>query len=70
LAQPHVRPIVRGKAGTPVEFGAKTFASCVDGNVFLDHLSWDNFNESWDLPQQVEQFRNRFGNYPESVHAD
>ena len=23
LTQPHVRPIVRGKAGTPVEFGAK-----------------------------------------------
>jgi hypothetical protein len=23
ISQPHVRPIVRGKAGTPVEFGAK-----------------------------------------------
>jgi hypothetical protein len=23
IAQPHVRPIVRGKTGTPVEFGAK-----------------------------------------------
>ena len=23
VSQPHVRPIVRGKAGTPVEFGAK-----------------------------------------------
>jgi hypothetical protein len=42
LTQPHVRPIVRGKAGTPVEFGAKVSASCVDGYVFLDHLSWDN----------------------------
>ena len=70
LAQPHVRPIVRGKAGTPVEFGAKISLSCVDGMVFLDHLSWDNFNESQDLPQQVEQFRTRFGHYPESVHAD
>lgn len=70
LSQPHVRPIVRAKAGTPVEFGAKFSASCVDGNVFLDHLSWDNFNESTDLPQQVEQFKTRFGHYPESVHAD
>ncbi len=26
LAQPHIRPIVRGKAGTPVEFGAKIAA--------------------------------------------
>jgi hypothetical protein len=27
LSQPHIRPIVRGKAGTPVEFGAKLVAS-------------------------------------------
>jgi transposase, IS5 family len=70
LTQPHVRPIVRGKAGTPVEFGAKVSASCVDGYVFLDHLSWDNFNESVDLKTQVERYRERFGYYPESVHAD
>jgi transposase, IS5 family len=70
LSQPHVRPIVRGKAGTPVEFGAKIAVSCVAGYVFLDRLSWDNFNESGDLPQQVERFKQRFGHYPESVHAD
>ena len=28
LSQPHIRPIVRGKAGKPVEFGAKLSASC------------------------------------------
>jgi transposase, IS5 family len=70
LSQPHVRPIVRGKAGTPVEFGAKIAISCTAGYVFLDHLSWDNFNESGDLPEQVERFKQRFGHYPESVHAD
>lgn len=70
LSQPHVRPIVRGKAGTPVEFGAKFSASCVEGNVFLERLSWDSFNESVDLPHQVERFKQRFGHYPESVHAD
>jgi len=70
LAQPHVRPIVRGKAGTPVEFGAKIAVSCVEGKVFLERLSWDNFNESIDFPQQVERYRVRFGCYPESVHVD
>ena len=70
LSQPHVRPIVRGKVGTPVEFGAKFSASCVAGCVFLDHLSWDNFNESGDLIGQIEQFKVRFGYYPESVHVD
>ena len=46
LTQPHVRPIVRGKAGKGTEFGAKISASSYDGYVFLDRISWDNFNES------------------------
>jgi transposase, IS5 family len=59
ITQPHIRPIVRGKAGTPVEFGAKLSASCVNGYVFLDRISWDNFNESGDLKTQVESFKRR-----------
>lgn len=70
LTQPHIRPIVRGKAGTPVEFGAKLSASCVNGYVFLDRISWDNFNESRDLKAQVESFKSFTGAYPESVHVD
>lgn len=70
ITQPHVRPIVRGKSGTPVEFGAKLSVSCVDGHAFLDHLSWNNFNESGDLQHQVELFKSRFGHYPEAVYVD
>lgn len=70
LTQPHIRPIVRGKAGTAVEFGAKLSASCWNGYVFLDRISWDNFNESGDLKVQVESFKNDTGAYPESVHVD
>lgn len=70
ITQPHVRPIVRGKAGTPVEFGAKIAISCVNGYVFLDHLDWNDFNESTDLPEQIERFQTRFGHYPASVHAN
>jgi flagellar basal body rod protein FlgC len=70
INQPHVRPIVRGKAGKNTEFGAKISASCIDGYVFLDRISWDNFNESVDLKAQVEAFKDRTGSYPESVHAD
>jgi hypothetical protein len=53
-----------------VEFGAKLSVSCVDGHAFLDHLSWDNFNESGDLQDQVELFKSRFGHYPEAVYVD
>ena len=70
LTQPHVRPIVRGKAGTPVEFGAKLSLSWIDGYVYLDHLDWNNFNESGDLIEQIEAYRKRTGFYPESVHVD
>jgi len=70
LTQPHVRPIVRGKAGKATEFGAKISASSCDGYVFLDRISWDNFNESGDLIAQVEAFKEFTGHYPESVHVD
>jgi hypothetical protein len=61
LSQPHVRPIVRGKAGKPTEFGAKLSVSCVDNYVFLHRLSWKNFNESQDLKAQVENFKETYG---------
>lgn len=70
LSQPHIRPIVRGKAAKNTEFGAKFSASCFDGYVFLDNISWDNFNESGDLKYQVEAYKNYTGYYPESVHVD
>ena len=71
ISQPHVRPIVRGKSGRKVEFGAKVSVSHQkDGYVSLDRLSWDAYNESGDLIDQIENYRNRFGYYPASVHAD
>ncbi len=70
LSQPHIRPIIRGKAGKHTEFGAKLSASCCEGYVFLDRMSWDNFNEFGDLKAQIEAFKSYTGYYPESVHAD
>ena len=70
ISQPHVRPIKRGKANASTEFGAKISASLVDGYCFLDHLDWNNYNESGDLSGQIEAYKERFGFYPSSVHAD
>ena len=70
IYQPHVRPIKRGKAGSPTEFGAKISVSLIDGFSFLDRLSWDAYNECGDLIDQIEAYRQRFGFYPASVHAD
>lgn len=70
IAQPHIRPIVRGKSNAQVEFGAKLTISVVDGYVFTEKLSWENYNEGVDLIPQIEKYKERFGYYPASVHAD
>lgn len=70
IHQPHVRPIKRGKDGKKVEFGSKIQASLTGGFVLIDKLSWDNFNEGGCLKASVEQYKRRFGYYPESVLAD
>jgi hypothetical protein len=70
INKPYVRPIKRGKAGADTEFGAKISASVVDGFTFVDRISWDNFNESTDLIDQIKAYKNRFGFYPKSVHTD
>ncbi len=70
ISKPHIRPIVRGKAGANVEFGAKVSISMVNGYAFTDKISWENFNEGTILKDQVEKYRKRFGCYPKSVIAD
>ncbi len=70
ISQPHVRPIVRGKAGAKVEFGAKVSISLVNGYAFTDKISWENFNEGTILQEQVEKYRKRFGYYPKAVIVD
>lgn len=70
ISQPHVRPIVRGKAGADTEFGAKISISVLNGFSFLDILSWESYNEGLYLEEQVERFYRRFGCYPEVVIAD
>jgi len=70
VRQPHVRPIVRGKAGSEVEFGQKISLSIVDGYTFIEEQSWNNFAEGVTLIASVEKYRKRHGVYPEAVLAD
>lgn len=70
IHEPHVRPIVRGKARAKTEFGAKIHLSLVDGYSFLDTVSWDAFHEGSCLAEYVENYRERFGCYPAKVLAD
>lgn len=70
IHQPHVRPIVRGKSQSKVEFGSKIHVSLIDGISFLDELSWDAFNEGSYMEEYVEKYKERFACYPREVLAD
>ena len=70
ISQPHIRPIVRGKARAQTEFGAKIVASLVDGFAFVEKLDWNNFNEGTLLIDSIERYRKRHGYYPKVVCAD
>lgn len=70
ITQPHVRPIVRGKASAQIEFGAKISVSLTDGYARIDHFSWENFHEGLLLSEHLQLYYNKYGCFPESVHVD
>ena len=71
ISQPWLRPIVRGKVKTPVEFGAK-FALSLDSEGYgrIEKISFEAYNESTCLIEAVERFKDHTGYYPERVLAD
>jgi len=70
LRQPHIRPIVRGKAGRKVEFGQKLAFSVVGGYTFIEEQKYDNFNEGTGLIDSAKRYKERYGFYPEAIQAD
>lgn len=71
IHQPYIRPIVRGKAKNPVEFGAK-YEVLVDENHIarLEKISFNPYNESETLIDSIKKFKAIRGHYPERVLVD
>lgn len=42
----------------------------VNGYTYVDHLSWDAYNESTDLVIQIELCKKRLGMLPQELQAD
>ncbi len=61
LSKPYIRPIVRGKETKTVEFGAKVNILQIDGINFIEHLSYDAFNEGTRLQRGIFLQRKLFG---------
>ena len=71
IRQPYIRPIVRGKAKSPVEFGAKLDLSVDEtGMCRIEKLSFDAYNESAVLKTAIANYKERTGHYPERVLVD
>jgi len=70
LAQPWVRPIVRGKPQNNTEFGAKLHISLVDGYARIERLDFEAYNESEGFWKAVYRYRDRYGRWPERILAD
>ncbi len=71
ITQPYVRPIVRGKAKTPTEFGAKYEVSIDEkGHARLEKRSFDAYNESGTLIDATKRYVRRTGHYPKRILVD
>lgn len=71
ISQPYIRPIVRGKVKTPVEFGAKYDVSIDEkGHARLEKISFDPYNECTMFIDSIERYKNRTGHYPERALVD
>lgn len=71
ISQPYIRPIVRGKAAAPVEFGAKIDLSLDEkGMARIEKLSFDAYNEGDVLIAATERYYERTGHYPKRILAD
>lgn len=71
ISQPYIRPIVRGKAKSPTEFGAKLDVSIDEkGMARIERLSFDAYNESDVLISAIKNYKQRTGHYPERVLVD
>ena len=71
ISQPYIRPIVRGKAKMPTEFGAKLDLSIDDhGMARIERQSFNAYNESDVLIGAIERYKERTGHYPKRALAD
>ena len=71
ISQPYLRPVVRGKAKNPTEFGAKYDVSIDEkGHARLEKIQFDPYNEGSVFQGAVEAYYQRNGHYPARALVD
>jgi hypothetical protein len=61
ISKAYIRPIIRGKEVKAVEFGAKVNKLQADGINFIEHLSYDAFNEGTRLQNGIRLHQELLG---------
>jgi transposase, IS5 family len=61
ISKPYIRPIIRGKEVKAVEFGCKVNKLHIDNISFIEHLSYDAFNEGTRLAHGIRMHQDLFG---------
>lgn len=70
LDQPEIRPIIRGKAKHPVEFGPKIDVSISHSVMAVERFAFNAFNESTDLPATIDHYFDTYDTYSDEILAD
>ena len=68
--QPYIRPIVRGKAGKRVEFGAKLNLISTEGYVLTNKIEHRAFSEKLELKSSIAQHQEIFKRNPKKALID
>ena len=66
----YIRPIIRGKETKRVEFGAKVNMIQINGINFIEHLSFDAFNEGTRLQSSIYQTQSLTHTKTKALSAD
>lgn len=61
IDRPYIRPIKRGKENKPTEFGAKVNTIQIDGISFIEHHSFEAFNEGVRVKECIEYHKELTG---------
>jgi len=70
ISKSYIRPIVRGKETKKVEFGAKVNVIQIDKIDFIEHISFDAFNEGIRLQSSISLAKELFNNDIKLIGAD
>ena len=71
IDKPYLRPIFRGKSGSPIEIGLKAGLICIGEKVLMStHTGYENYSDTKIEKRQVQKYRKTVGHNPSEYSFD